>query len=101
MKHLYSFIIALSFAGIVHAEPMVLQSAVEAGSVQLIVDSEGKGLAIARECTGCPLQVTVDTQTTFKVNNRLVASDKALLQSGKGGTVVYEPSTRRAVLLLW
>ena len=102
MRAIIGFLMILGLAApsVQAAEP-VLKQAIEAGSIELLVDPEGNGYAIARECNGCPLQLTVTPETRFTRQSSDVTLDVARTHSGKGGTVVFEIDSKKATRMMW
>lgn len=75
---------------------------VEAGSVELTADpASGVGVAIARNCSTCPIQVKVDRETTFLVHGKTVSLRQALKHSLKPATVQYNKETQHALQITW
>ena len=103
MKHL--FVVIFLLLGLTHitaqAEERIFRRAVEAGSIELVIDDKGNGNAIARECVGCPLELTISSETRFRSGSRDISLDDARRRTGKGGTVFFEDTTMKAIKITW
>lgn len=84
------------------AEYTTKQEAAEANSITVTMGS-GKhaGTVIAMGCSGCPLELDVDSKTRFYFRNKQIGAHEIGAHSGKAGTAIYTKDTLRAVKVRW
>lgn len=83
------------------AEVTLLEDAVEAGGIELLVDQAGLGMVVASDCADCPKKFPVTAQTAFKLGNQDIALKKARELSHKPGTIVFDIKSRNATTVQW
>jgi hypothetical protein len=84
----------------VHAEIVIIQGAIEAHDIKVVINSSTDGYVLARNCETCPFtRLGIDSKTTVTVDGKPVKINKRIEKHWSGGIVIYDIETNRVARL--
>ncbi len=82
------------------AEIVILQGAIEAHDIKVVLYSSGDGYVLARSCETCPFtRLDIDSKTAVTVDGKPVKINKRIEKHWSGGIVIYDIETNRVARL--
>ena len=84
------------------AEFITQQEAAEADAITVTLGTgRHAGTIIITGCKGCPLELSVDSNTRFYSKEKQIGVHEISAYSGKAGTAIYIKDSLRAVNIRW
>jgi hypothetical protein len=96
-------LLALTLAGTVAAELVIVEEAIETQPIDLQLTSESSGLVYAGACEGCEtVQLVVTRTTRASFGGKPIALRDVPQYAHLGGTILYDRATRIVTrIMVW